>query len=100
MADTPTYHLLITPTAEGGLTVSLVRARTAIDSVMTRPGEHPDIALIEALDTLVQRSSVDRFTLKGALASKGVDKTSSLYKIIRALNAALAAGRMDHTGGR
>ena len=80
--------------------IQLMHGKTVVDSQLIPTGAYPDLALIEALDILIRRSNVDRFTLKGALALRGVDKNSSLYKIIRALNAALAAGRTDHIGGR
>lgn len=49
-----------------------------------------DNLLLTAVDNLVRRHRVDRFALKSVELGQGIDKNSSLYRIVTSFAAAVA----------
>jgi hypothetical protein len=54
---------------------------------------HVDNLVLTTVDNLLKESSVDRFALKAVELGSGIDKSSSLYRIVQSFAAAVAAAR-------
>lgn len=57
-----------------------------------------DNLLLTAVDNLLKRSKVDRFALESVRLGSGIDKSSSLYRIVQSFAAAVAAARSSTAG--
>lgn len=93
-----TYTLRIDTPSVGVLTLRLVDGHgTLIDEVECAYSGHVDNLLLTAVDNLITRSSIDRFALRAVELGTGIDKNSSLYRIVQsfaaAIRACLPAGR-------
>ena len=89
-----TFTLRIDTPSAGVLTLGLVDGHGAtIDEVECAYSGHVDNILLTAVDNLLKRSNVDRFALRACELGTGIDKNSSLYRIIQSFAAAIAAAR-------
>jgi len=52
-----------------------------------------DNILLTAVDNLLKRHTIDRSTLVSVAAGSGIDKNSSLYRIVTSFASAVAAAR-------
>jgi hypothetical protein len=53
---------------------------------------HVDNILLTGVDNLLKRSKLHKSSLKSVALGQGIDKNSSLYRIIQSLSAAITAG--------
>ena len=61
-----------------------------VECAYTRP---VDNLLLTTVDNLLNRSSIDRFALIAVELGMGIDKSSSLYRIVQSFAAAIVATR-------
>lgn len=89
-----TYTLRInTPTPEL-LTFELIDGDgTLVDSVECAYSRPVDNLLLTTVDNLLKGSSIDRFALIAVELGTGIDKSSSLYRIVQSFAAAIVATR-------
>jgi len=83
--DVPSAELLVLELRELG--------GTPIERVEYRFSGHVDNLLLTSVDNLLKRSNVDRFALIAVVLGTGIDKSSSLYRIVQSFAAAIAAAR-------
>lgn len=97
MADAR-YTLIVDTPETGILTLTLQDASgTVVDSLDIPLEGHVDNVLLTSVDKLLQRNTIDRFALDAVQAGGGIDKNSSLCRIVKSFASALAA---THAGGR
>lgn len=88
--DNIPIHLTIDLVEHGVLNLVLDRMGEVIDSERV-PWEGPvDSILLTAVDNLLRRNTVDKSALSSVTAGPGVDKTSSLYRIVISFGSAVA----------
>ena len=75
----------------GMLRLTLEGAGHASD-IMNVPYQGPvDNLLLTAIDNLLKRNRVHKFALKAVRLGQGIDKNSSLYRIVQSFATAVAA---------
>jgi hypothetical protein len=88
------YQLSIDVPSPGTLAIELSeRGGTSIERVECGFSGHVDNLLLTTVDNLLKRSNVDRFALIAVVLGTGIDKSSSLYRIVQSFAAAIAAAR-------
>lgn len=87
MADT--YELLIDQPAPDTLVLTLTGPAGPLSDTIPYHG-HVDNILLTAVDNLLKRHSIDRFALKAVTAGPGIDKNSSLYRIVTSFGSAVS----------
>ena len=92
MDDTVTLTI---DTPEAGMLRFVLRGSGGdeIDRVECAYSGPVDNLLLTTVDNLLKRSNVDRFALKAVELGSGIDKSSSLYRIVQSFAAAVAAAR-------
>ena len=89
-----TYTLRINTPKSELLTFELIDGKgTALDSVECAYSRPVDNLLLTTVDNLLNRSSIDKFALRAVELGTGIDKSSSLYRIVQSFAAAILAAR-------
>lgn len=89
--DNARFRLVIDMPVPGTLRLELTRPDgTLLDAAEQLLEGYVDNALLTAVDNLLARSSIDRSAPIDAVAGPGIDKTSSLYRIVTSFASALA----------
>ena len=57
---------------------------------------HVDNLLLTAVDNLLKRSSLHKSALSNATVGQGIDKNSSLYRIVTSFSSAIAVAQKAH----
>ena len=68
---------------------------TACGSLDVPLDGYVDNLLLTAVDKLLKKHTMDRFALSAVQAGAGIDKNSSLYRIVKSFAAALAASMAE-----
>lgn len=88
------YNLSIDTPSQGLLTIVLSeREGRVIERVECTFSGPVDNLLLTTVDNLLKRSNVDRFALDAVQLGSGIDRSSSLYRIVQSFAAAIAAAR-------
>jgi len=88
------YTLSIDTPQPGLLVFELFEANgPLIDRVECAFSGPVDNLVLTTVDNLLKRSNVDRFALIAVALGTGIDKSSSLYRIVQSFVAAIAAAR-------
>lgn len=66
-----------------------------LDTLDTPLEGHVDNILLTAVDKLLKRNSMDRFAFAAVTAGAGIDKTSSLYRIVKSFASAVSATNVE-----
>ena len=97
MAEAP-LTLVIDMPEQGVLTLTLRDGSGAVMDTLDTPVQgHVDNVLLTSVDKLLRRNNIDRFALDAVEAGGGIDKNSSLCRIVRSFASAMTATR---AGGR
>ena len=85
-------YLIIVDTPEPGvLTVELSANGAPIDLIRT-PYQGPvDNLLLTTIDNLLMKHRIHKFALKAVQLGQGIDKNSSLYRMVQSFATAIAA---------
>ena len=84
-------YLLVDMSQDGLLDFQLIDDRGQILAHENRPYEgHVDNILLTVVDNLLKRSKLHKSALTNAEAGQGIDKNSSLYRIVRVFSSVLA----------
>ncbi len=76
------------------LTFELVDGSGSVIASQTCAYERPvDNLLLTTVDNLLNRSRLDRLALNDVVLGEGIDKNSSLYRIVQSFAAAIAAAQ-------
>lgn len=93
MAD-PQYNLEIDMPKQGMLHLELADAAGRVLAAEDLPYEgHVDNALLTWVDNLFKRNNIVKSALIAVRAGSGIDKNSSLYRIVKSFASALAASQ-------
>ena len=86
---------LIIDAPQPGLMTFVLRdgSGVVIDRVECEFSGPVDNLVLTTIDSLFKRSNLDRFALKSVELGTGIDKGSSLYRIVQSVSAAVAAAR-------
>lgn len=84
------YTLTIDLLVAGTLRFLLADEMGQIDVVDVPYEGHVDNLLLTTVDNLIKKNSIDRSVLVTVHAGEGIDKNSSLYRIVLSFAAALA----------
>jgi hypothetical protein len=87
MADT--YELLIEQPQSDTLVLTLTGPPGIYTETIPYHG-HVDNILLTAVDNLLKRHTIDRFALRAVTAGPGIDKNSSLYRIVTSFGSAVS----------
>ena len=89
-----TYTLTIDTPSPELLTFTLQYGDgTQIDQVECAFVRPVDNILLTTVDNLIKRSRLDRFALQAVKLGSGIDKSSSLYRIVQSFAAAIATAQ-------
>jgi hypothetical protein len=98
MAETR-LHLVIDVPIPGILRLVLSDAGGHVLGTSDQPLQgYVDNILLTAVDNLLKRSSIDRSAPIDAVAGPGIDKTSSLFRIVTSFASALAVSSATRPG--
>lgn len=81
--------LIIKSPALKNITLELKRSRTTVDTVDFSFDKNLDTLLIVSIDKFLKRNRIDILSLKSVRIDENIDKVSSLYKIVKAYQAAV-----------
>jgi|GEM_PF-5698948 len=89
-----TYTLFIDMPAQELLTFTIQYGDgMVIDQVECAFQRPVDNILLTTVDNLIKRSRLDKFALQAVELGAGIDKSSSLYRIVQSFAAAIATAR-------
>jgi hypothetical protein len=91
-AQATSYILIVDIPQQGVLRLELQDSQgTPIDTLETSYEGHVDNVLLTSVDNLIQRNTIAKSALRAVHVGAGIDKNSSLYRIVIAFASAISA---------
>jgi hypothetical protein len=92
MADTTTYLTLEIDVQDGQLVLALLNEHNvAVDELRLDSKGHADEIILIGVDKMLKRNNIDRSALTAIQRGQGIDKNSSLDRIVTSFASAIVA---------
>lgn len=83
-------QLVISSKKPNNFTLTLKRGKRIVDAVDFEFDKNLDTRLIQGIDFFIKRNKIDIFAFSRFVLGRGVDRKSSMYKILKAWLAGVA----------
>ena len=97
MANTDTISLLVDLVPPHTLHLALRRGDAVLETLDQPIIHNADEILLTGVDKLLQRNTIDKSALTSIELGQGIDKNSSLCRIVTSFGSALAAASPDRS---
>src|SRR5688572_1653833 len=100
MADI-TYHLTVDVPQQGTLRLEITDSAGAVIGASDLPYQgHVDNLLLTGVDNLLKTLTIEQSALRTVSAGSGIDKNSSLYRIVQSFGSAVSVSHALPGAGR